>query len=151
MSTKNISFVVLALIFIATGCGPRTVTVSGTVSFDGEPGKNINVLFQGKEKDGITPEAAYAETNAQGKYSLVLVSSRKSGAFPGEYVVYLNWKDPDADPNPIEGVTVPNPCPYKIPTRAGSGRISFTVPPEGTKEADFHFNSAEETFEEPGV
>lgn len=151
MKAQNISFVVLALIFIATGCGAKTVAVSGTVSFDGEPGKNINVLFQGKEKDGIIPEAAYAETNAQGKYSLSLVRNDKSGAFPGEYVVYLNWNDPDAAPNPIEGITVPNPCPYNIPTRARSGQIPFTVPSEGTREADFHFKSAEESFEEPGV
>lgn len=143
-------FVCLALC-LSVGCNSKTVTVSGTVTFDGEPGQNINVLFQGKGSDA--PETALGKTNAQGQYSLSLLSSNRSGAEPGEYVVYISWVDPNANPNPIEGVSVDTPCPYKIPALATSGRLNFTVPEGGTRNADFKFDSKEEEPDDikPGV
>ena len=73
---------------------------------------------------------------------------------PGEYVVYLSWQDPNPDRNvDIESADY-NPvdkCPYKIPTRAKSGGITFTVPSTGTKDANFEFDSTQESFEPPGV
>lgn len=154
MKHHGVLFVVLTLLTGFTGCGPKTVTVTGKVMFDGEPGQNIRVLYQGKASEtGITPEAAVGKTNAQGIYSLSLLNTGKSGALPGEYAVYLSWQDPNPDPSvDIEAADyVPvNKCPYKIPTRARGG-LHFTVPPEGSKNADFEFKSEEESFEPPGV
>ncbi|MDR1964649.1 MAG: hypothetical protein LBQ50_12785 [Planctomycetaceae bacterium] len=140
----------LFLIF-NTGCGHKTVTVSGKVIFDGKPGVNIAVLFQGKAVNGQAPAAAFGLTNAQGEYSLSLVQNKKAGAFPGEYAVYLSWKNPNAEPVNIAETTEINLCPYKIPGRATSGEMMFTVPPEGTQNADFEFDSAQESIEPVGV
>ena len=136
------------------GCGSKTVTVSGKVTFDGEPGQNIIVLFQGKSVENVSPEAAMGKTNSAGSYSLSLVNSKKSGAMPGEYAVYLTWRDPAPDTS----VDIESPnykhvdkCPYKIPPRAKSGELMLTVPQTGTKDANFEFDSTKESFKPPGV
>ena len=136
------------------GCGPQTVTVSGKIVFDGEPGQNITVLFQGKAVGNVSPEAAVGKTDSAGRYSLSLVNSKKKGAMPGEYAVYLSWQNP----NPDTSVDIESPdykhvdqCPYKIPTRAKSGELMFTIPTTGTKEADFEFDSTKESFKPPKV
>ena len=136
------------------GCGSNTVTVSGKIIFDGEPGQNVTVLFQGVAVGSIVPEAAVGQTNASGVYSLSLVNSKKKGAMPGEYVVYLSWQDP----NPDTSVDIESPdykhvekCPYKIPTRARNGELMFTIPPDGTNDADFEFDSTKESFKPSGV
>ncbi|MDR2117300.1 MAG: hypothetical protein LBP87_13060 [Planctomycetaceae bacterium] len=152
---KNINFfpyVLCILVFCFSGCGSKTVSVSGKVTFDGEPGKNITVLFQGELVDGKSPEAAFGTTNERGEYSLSLIHSRKRGAIPGNYAVFISWKDSKAESvNIAETTNITNSCPYKIPTRATNGEMIFTVPPEGTKNADFEFRSTEESFKPSGV
>ncbi|MDR0338207.1 MAG: hypothetical protein LBI18_14080 [Planctomycetaceae bacterium] len=150
---KNILFFLClfySIVFCFSGCTSQTVAVSGKVTFDGEPGQNIAVLFQAQMVDGKTPETAVGMTNERGEYSLSLMNSKKRGAVPGNYAVFISWKDPNPDPNIEEGSTKSN-CPYKIPTRAKTGEMMFTVPVEGTKNADFEFRSAEESFEPGGV
>ncbi|MDR2438061.1 MAG: hypothetical protein LBE12_01655 [Planctomycetaceae bacterium] len=150
---KNIIFfpcLFCVLVFFFSGCSSKTVSVSGKVTFDGEPGQNIAVLFQGEMVDGKLPETAFGTTNERGEYSLSLMHSKKRGAMPGNYAVFISWKDPNPDPNIEEGSTKSN-CPYKIPTRAKNGEMMFTIPPEGTQNADFEFRSAEESFEPSGV
>lgn len=137
------------------GCGGDTVTVTGKVVFDGQPGQNIRVLYQGKATEtGSVPQAAMGKTNTQGVYSLSLVTNGQSGAMPGEYSVFLSWQDPNPDKSvDIEAADyVPvDKCPYKIPPRAKNGSLLITVPPEGTKNADFEFDSEKEDFEKTGV
>ena len=138
----------------AIGCGPKTVTVSGKIVFDGEPGQNINVLFQGRAVNGVAPEAALGKTNSSGVYSLSLVHSRKSGAIPGEYSVYISWQDPAPDTSvDIESADYKHvdKCPYKIPPRAKNGELMFTIPPTGIKDANFEFDSKQESFAPTGV
>ncbi|MDR0705977.1 MAG: hypothetical protein LBF88_13475 [Planctomycetaceae bacterium] len=150
---KNIHcflYLFCVLTFSFAGCGSPTVTVSGKVTFDGEPGQNITVLFQGAMVNGQTPEAAFGKTNKHGEYSLTLMKTKKRGAMPGNYAVFLSWNDPETKGND-ETTNKTNSCPYKIPTRATNGAMMFTVPPEGTKNADFEFRSAEESFEPSGV
>jgi hypothetical protein len=153
---KNINFFLslfCVTVFSFSGCGSPTVTVSGKVTFDGEPGQNIAVLFQGEMTNGKTPEAAYGMTNQRGEYSLALINSKKRGAIPGNYAVFISWKNPEAESVNIaeEPTNKTNSCPYKIPTRAQNGEMMFTVPPEGTKNADFEFRSAEESFKPSGI
>jgi hypothetical protein len=152
---KNTLLLSLVLCLSAViGCGPATVPVTGKIVFDGEPGQNITVLFQGKAVNGLTPEAAVGKTDSAGVFSLSLIHAKKKGAIPGEYTVYLTWNDP----NPDTSVDIESPnyksvnkCPYKIPTRAASGEIMFTVPAEGSKDANFEFDSSKESFAPRGV
>jgi hypothetical protein len=128
------------------GCGQKMVPVSGKVTFDGKPGENIAVLFQGKAVNGHAPDAAFGLTNQQGEYSLSLIKNRRSGAFPGEYAVSISWKNPVAESVSIAEAVETDESPYKIPSRAKNGEMMFTIPPQGTKNADFEFDSSQESF-----
>ncbi|MBP5622460.1 MAG: hypothetical protein J6X44_10635 [Thermoguttaceae bacterium] len=140
----------LALITIAVaGCGIKTVPVSGKVVVDGVPAENIRVVFQSDSTAQNVAPVAIGKTNKDGEFSLSLAKTKKKGAAPGNYAVFLVWQDPDAEENPIEGQTVANESPYKLPPRANSGEIRFEVPAKGTKEANFEFNSSEEKFDVP--
>jgi len=131
----------LLLFSFFVGCGPKTVVVTGRVTFDGEPGKDINVLFQPITGGAATvPPAAAGLTDAEGKYRLRLLGEqKKSGAIPGEYAVSLSWIDPNQDPLPEREGYVPNPVPYKVPEKALMGQLRFTVPPSGPVTADWAF------------
>jgi hypothetical protein len=139
--------VIIGIVALTLGCGgPKTAEVSGKVTFDGQPGQNIRVLFQPSTTEALTPEPGFGLTDGEGNFTLRLIDSKKKGVVPGEYAVIISWADPNADPNPIEGVTVANVCPYKIPTKATSGEMRFTVPEGGTKEANFEFDSKTDSF-----
>lgn len=132
----------LLLMFpLLIGCGPKTVIVTGRVTFEGEPGKDISVLFEPLSDAAITSPAAEGLTNAEGIYKLRLIGeTKKAGAMPGEYAVSLKWMDPNADPNPEREGYKPNPIPYRIPDKARFGRLRFTVPASGPVVADFAFS-----------
>ena len=133
------------------GCGPKTVIVTGRVTFDGEPGKDISVLFQPLTSDAIAPPAAEGLTDADGVYKLRLIGeTKKAGTIPGEYAVSFKWMDPNADPNPERPGYKPNPIPYRIPDKARLGHLRFTVPENGPATADFSFTEADmrETVQE---
>ena len=130
----------LFLLPLFIGCGPQTVTVTGRVTFEGEPMKDINVFFQPVTDSAVVPPAAAGLTDANGFYRLRLIGEqKKSGAMPGEYAVFVSWIDPNQDPFPEREGYVPNPEPYGIPDKARLGRITFTVPERGPVVADFHF------------
>jgi len=132
----------LLLLPLLAGCGPKTVTVTGTVTFEGEPMKDINVFFQPVPGGATVPPAAAGLTNVNGVYSLRLLGEqKKSGAIPGEYTVFISWMDPDQDPIPEREGYVPNPNPYQnmIPDKARLGYLSFTVPESGPVTADWNF------------
>ena len=143
---------VLIVLSGAVGCGPHTVPVSGKIVVDGTPAENIRVVFQSAAQTSEVPPVAMGLTNKDGAYSLQLAESKKRGVVPGPYVVFLSWSDPNAEENPIEGQTVANESPYKLPPRANSGELRFEVPDKGTSEADFIFDSSTEpTNVTPGV
>lgn len=116
------------------GCGPKTTSVTGTVTIDGKPAENIVVLFQSLSEAPIVPEPAYGITGPDGRFSLGLAHQKKNGVMPGEYVVSLSWRDPD----PPKNDNLSNPCPYKIPEEATQGNFRYTVKSEGAQKADFH-------------
>lgn len=136
---------ILVIAALCVGCGPRTVGVSGKIIVDGEPAENIRVVFQSASGGMEVAPPAIGLTDKNGEYSLSLAEKKKKGAIPGPYVVFLTWRDPDADENPIEGETVAKESPYKLPPRANSGELKFDVPEGGTKEANFEFDSSAET------
>lgn len=130
----------LLIVPMLIGCGPRTVTVSGKVTFMGEPAKDISVVFEPISQAAIAQPLASGMTDAEGNYSLELAGSKKkNGAMPGEYAVFFTWIDPNADPSPESAGYKENPCPYKIPDKARLGYVRFTVPDRGPCTADFAF------------
>lgn len=141
---------IVALIGFAVGCGPKTARVSGKITFDGQPAKDISVLFQAISSGNTTPEPAVGMTDTNGEFSLALTNSKKKGVIPGEYAVYIAWVNPE-QVNAVEGVTKASSCPYKIPPRASSGEMTFTVSPERTTEANFEFDTSKESYKPSGV
>lgn len=134
---------------VCCGCGIKTVPVSGKIVVDGVPAENLRVVFQADSTQQQVPPVAIGLTDKDGVYSLSLAKTKKKGAAPGDYAIFITWKDPDAEENPIEGQTEAHECPYKLPTKANSGELRFTVPPKGTKEANFEFDSSEANYSAP--
>ncbi|MGZ9130710.1 MAG: hypothetical protein ACXW4Z_23280, partial [Candidatus Binatia bacterium] len=124
-----------------TNTGVATVGVSGTVYLDDKPLEDAQVNFVG------TKHAGTGRTDASGKYYLV------SGAELGENKIYFSKianEDPAAGMDleqlkaaaQAQGLTViPG---QQIPAEYASAEattLTFTVPPEGSKAADFRLQS----------
>ncbi|MDR1959886.1 MAG: hypothetical protein LBQ54_12725 [Planctomycetaceae bacterium] len=62
--------------------------------------------------------------------------SPRSGASVGKYRVFIGWADPDSmslgDSDPLREP------PVKIPQKIRAEGILFTIPSNGTANADFH-------------
>jgi hypothetical protein len=71
-----------------SGCGgkPSPEPVSGTITYNGEPVVNANVIFTPKTAEG---EVARGQTDDQGKVTQVSTASPGDGVRPGEYAVSL--------------------------------------------------------------
>ena len=146
MLYQKIAFLfVFPVLLCFIGCGPKTVHVSGVVTYDGKPAKDIRILFQGTGSGTHVPPPAIGVTDAEGKYELILAETRKKGVLPGTYTIYMSWADPHPDPNPVEGLSNDNPNPYKFPIKATNGEMSFTVTDSGTKDANFDLEPASGT------
>ncbi len=89
---KSLFFIVLLLpLTIVLGCGPRLNlgSVSGTITYKGQPVEGATVTFLPTSPDGVL---AVSTTDAAGKYTLaapVQLKGRRvaAGAFAGKYTV----------------------------------------------------------------
>jgi hypothetical protein len=142
---KNITLFFIFVLLVLSGCGDRRTEVSGTVTLDGQGLKDIVVLLQPVTDTALTPEAALGKTNKQGKFSLSLINSKKLGVIPGEYVVFINWNDP----NPPPENQPPNPCPYKIPSSAKNGSFRYVIEAGKKQQADFNLSDFPNTETKP--
>jgi hypothetical protein len=133
---KNIILFCLFFIFVSTGCGVRTTSVSGTVLQEGKGLENIVVLMQPISNTSLTSEAAFGKTDAHGKFSLSLIRSKKSGVIPGEYAVFINWNDPNPQPENVPQ----NSCPYDIPASAKEGSYRYAVESNGKQFVTFNLD-----------
>jgi hypothetical protein len=88
--TSGASLITAAIIICgARGCAqpPGTVLVVGRVTYNGQPVAKARVTFASEYRDA---PAAYADTDADGRYALRTVIGLRElidGAFPGEYRV----------------------------------------------------------------
>jgi hypothetical protein len=117
------------------GCGPggpRTVPVSGRVTWEGQPLANAVVTFTPSNPDPSVkpiPEST-GRTDAQGNYTLKL-DARRPGAVSGSHRVRVSI----FDRNGGRGQLVP-------PQYNKRTTLTFTVPPAGTQEANFTLSGA---------
>ncbi|MDR2704483.1 MAG: hypothetical protein LBC02_01770 [Planctomycetaceae bacterium] len=136
MLYKLITFLFLVLFFVLTGCGPKTTTVTGTVTLNGKGLQDISVLLQPVSGSGTVTEAAFGKTDQQGQFFLTLLFSKKRGVLPGEYLVYINW----VDPNPKPENEPQNPCPYNIPLAVTNGSIRQCIEVGHSQRLDFELS-----------
>src|SRR5437870_614360 len=87
---QSCALLTAAVVAIA-GCNsaPGVAPVSGKVTLDGKPLANAHVSFQPVASGGKEPSGggSYADTDADGNYSLLLVEGDKSGAVVAKHRV----------------------------------------------------------------
>src|SRR6516225_4624785 len=78
-----------ALLVAAAGCGRQFGQVEGTVTLDGAPLPDVEVVFIPDPARGSTGNNASAVTNAQGRYSLRSPREGKDGVAVGFHRVMI--------------------------------------------------------------
>jgi len=130
MMQRSLSASFILVVLFLGGCSnsPATAVVEGSISFDGKPLANAEVVFQpfdgSRSSDGMT--------DASGKYSLRFTPT-KLGAVPGEHKVSIRTAPGEPDPeNPIKELL---PAKYhsatelKATLRKGRQVVDFDLKP----------------------
>jgi len=143
---------------VMLGCGGepdkiKVVSVTGTVTFDGQPLGDAIVTFLPQTAQGV---AAAATTDASGRYTLQTAGVRKPGAAPGEYKVTImktevkqlrteaealaqvNAQNPMAMPPPTTEAKHLLPEKYRLPAKSG---FAATVRESEKNSFDFELKS----------
>jgi len=129
----------LLLLGLLAGCrgqsGPKTVPVSGKITWDNQPLANADVSFTPTDKvEGKPAPSSNARTDAQGNFSLKLDQDGRDGAVPGNHRVRVSKMDRGGEGKPGKGQLIPKD--YNENTT-----LNFTVPADGSKEANFALSS----------
>lgn len=88
---------------LVSGCSdetlrpPKTVPVSGSVTYQGKPTRGVRVKFHPQFDIGDVPFTPYGETGADGKF-LLNTGASGNGAPKGDYIVTMEMPYIDADP-----------------------------------------------------
>jgi hypothetical protein len=117
----------LALLLVLCGCdsGPKTIPVSGKVTFNGgKPPGPGSIYFNTDSQAGGSTRPGTAEFDADGNYTTKTFTPG-DGLLPGKYVLRVDcWKMP---PN-MDGKPVVSFIPDKYQDAAKSG-LTLTVEP----------------------
>jgi hypothetical protein len=153
--TKLLAIAALVLLG-GPGCADKNkpVSVSGTVTFEGQPLANANVALIPEE--GGTGRMAFGQTDAGGKFRLTTWRP-DDGAVPGTYKVTVKVVDPEVEAktkelrNPkldparraelMKMTATPNPNDPGVPStyqNATTTPLKLEVPPSG--KVEFHLN-----------
>ena len=136
---RYFSVVMLLSLVAAIGCGPgyKIVSVSGTITMDGKPLADAMILTQpiGTE-DNVTPgPGSFARTDSEGRFVLEFQHEDVVGAVPGECTVKIKEvgeKKASSD-DTVDAAVLRS----KVPLDYQEGKITYTIPEEGTDAMDF--------------
>jgi hypothetical protein len=135
------------------GCGDGggRVTVEGVVTLDGQPMPGVYLTFDQPELSPNQNVGYIGKTDETGRYSLRPMLGDGSGAPPAKYRVSLTTAVSDpSQPAPTPSNTNSGtpffpesapPPPERIPPAYRDGTLSFEVPEDGTKDANFALKS----------
>ena len=151
----------LASVCFFVGCGPKSPTVSGKITYDGKPLANVRVVFNPIPGEDSEPVGPYSVgiTDETGTFSLK-TRKGKPGAIPGRHKVGFYWSDiksysmeglerslgeAKGDPE-REAVLNAKIADVKQklasrPTLKADLQTEFTVPDGGTDEANFELTN----------
>ncbi len=145
----RLAAVAFVLAPLLTGCGGkdyRTAPVSGRVTLDGRPLADVGITFVPLAKDRKDPRVgpgSLGRTDAEGRFSLKTVEGDR-GAVPAEHVVRMSMAEAPRGQAGGDGLALPQAAARTpLPRAARDGTLRFTVPPEGTDEADFELVSGQ--------
>jgi hypothetical protein len=141
MLDKRLCVAVLGLIGLACGGGcageaSGLVPVEGTVTLDGHPLPRVQVMFDQPELSPNENKPYAGKTDDEGRYSLRSLMDNRAGAPPGHYRVSLTTAV--AEPPYREDAPLP---PERVPYQYRQGKLGYSVPEAGTKEANFNLTS----------
>ncbi|MDR1270613.1 MAG: DUF4198 domain-containing protein [Planctomycetaceae bacterium] len=151
MTSKNVIqyLILFSVLFLFTGCGTSVVSVTGEILYDGKPASDISVLFEPKSESTRIADAGLAVTNSGGQFTLFSTGVKKrNGIEPGEYTVFMGWKNPNATDNMPEGATIkPVNSPYKFPEKLINGNVVVTVNSKDINRFIFRVTADDITWE----
>lgn len=136
------------LAYSLPGCdgGPRHAKVSGVVTLDGTPYRGAIVSFQplGTPDEPNPGRGSYGHTDAQGRFHL-RVDDQIEGAVVGKHRVRIVTVQEEASSGVDLSKGTPDGIPKKGPVSIdpippewnANSAIEFSVPPEGTDQANF--------------
>ncbi len=107
---------------------------------DGKPVGGAKIQFQpiaNESQNGVSGPGSYAVTAADGTYALKLVTDDRDGAVTGRHRVYISTGDV-VDPTTSDAGILTG---ERMPDDYVNGRVEFTVPADGTSQADFNAKS----------
>jgi hypothetical protein len=112
------------------------VPVEGRVTLDGQPLPNATVILSPVRATDPGPFAG--KTDAEGRFALGAADNERGGAAPGEYMLMIAtvMTQPNADE-----MTPPPTQKEVVPARWRNGSERYTVPADGTKEANLEMTS----------
>ncbi len=149
MSRLQAAAVAVVLATLAgCGSGGNYVPVSGVVTYNGEPLKGVQVMFQPMATTGMDTGGvgSFAMTDDNGRYTLeASTPSPTKGALVGKHRVRIAFPPKAGEaPDNESDVVVPavkggsklpaQPIPAKYNSES---KLEFEVPAAGTKDADF--------------
>jgi hypothetical protein len=125
----------LLLPLLLLGCGksgPKVVPVSGQVTLDKKPLANADVTFSPTEPGPNNSPGleSSGRTDEQGRYSLKVIQDKRDGAVVGAHKVRISLIE--------RGASLVNRLPKAYNQNT---KLTFTVPAEGSKEANFDLSS----------
>jgi hypothetical protein len=140
---RAVRFLVLALLLLApAGCGKgyKLASVSGRVTMDGRPLAGAEVSFTPVDGGKDVPYAS-GMTDEQGNYKLSVGGSTSDGAVVGENLVRVSH-DKRRGSKKVSPQDLAHGRLDEIPAKYNDqSKITFTVPPGGSSEANFELSS----------
>jgi hypothetical protein len=141
MLANRLSVTFLGLVGLACGGGcageaSGLVPVEGTVTLDGHPLPSAQVMFDRPELNPNENKPYAGKTDAEGRFSLRSLVDDRAGAPPGHYRVSLSTaiaEPPYREDAPLQ--------PERVPPQHRQGKLEFSVPEAGSKEANFNLKS----------
>jgi hypothetical protein len=136
---------VVGTLLLTTGCGEKGKTfvpVSGVVTIDGKPLGGGNVVFQPIAPAGstIAGKGSAAVCDESGRFQLETIDGKK-GAVVGDHQVRIYGPRKKVQTSNVDGEQPQGPADI-VPTRYNyDTTLTFTVPADGTAEADFSLST----------
>jgi hypothetical protein len=130
---RSLAWLLLPLLLLGCGqSGPKVASVSGLVTLNKKPLANADITFTPTEPGPNKSPGleSSARTDEQGRYSLKVIQDKRDGAVVGAHKVRISLIE--------RGASLVNRLPEAYNKNT---KLTFTVPAEGSKEANFDLSS----------
>lgn len=127
-------FAVVGCILFVAGCGTGVAPVSGKVMLDGKPLANAVVIFSPDREAGASGPGSQGKTDANGNFSLRLMTKDQAGAVVGKHKVTISLMEGEDSESSAKPKTRTE---LLAPMYNSHSKLTFDVPSGGTTAANF--------------